>query len=1057
MLNQIIDYSLHNRLMIMSASALLLIAGFYTAFKMDVDVFPDLTAPTVVVLTEAHGMAPEEVEKLVTFQIETSVNGATNVRRVRSSSAAGISIVWVEFDWGTDIFQARQIVNEKLATVAAKLPIGVGNPTLAPQSSIMGEIMLIGLSSETTSPMDLRTIADWNIRQRLLATGGVSQVIVIGGEYKQYQILASPAKMKYYNVTLNELLKASEECNNDASGGFMNEFGNEYIIRGVGRTNKVEELGNAVIKVVNNVPIKIEDVAKIRIGGAIPKIGDGSLKARPAIIVTVAKQPGTNTLELTKKIDNAIKEIAKTLPSDININTEIFRQADFIQASISNIQKALIEGAIFVVLIMFIFLMNFRTTIISLVAIPLALVVSIITLKFLGFTINTMSLGGMAIAIGSLVDDAVIDVENVFKRLKENAQKSIEIRKCAIVVVYEASKEIRSSIFNATLIIIVAFIPLFFLEGMEGRMLRPLGISFIVSLFASLLVAVTLTPVLCSFMLIKDKMLLKQAKGSLLERWLNKYYDFALQKVMQVKKTVLGLSIVLFIVAIFLMFGLGRSFLPEFNEGTLTVSAVSMPGISLEESNKIGNRIENILLSIPEISITSRRTGRAELDEHAQGVNAAEIDAPFTLTDRTKAEFMVEVREKLNAVSEANITIGQPIGHRIDHMLSGTRANIAIKLFGTDLSKMFTIANKIESNIKGIEGLVDISVEQQIEIPQIQIKAKRNMLAKYGISIGQFTEFVDVAFAGEKVSQIFKNNKSFDLVLRFNDENRGKIENIRDVLIDTNIKPDKQESQELKLKVPLHYIADIVSTTGPNTINRENVQRKIVVSANVAGRDLKSVVNRIRENIDNNIQLPENYHIEYGGQFESEAKASKILFLASLMAISIIFLLLYHEFKQIKIAGIIFLNLPLALIGGVLSIWFTSGIMSIPSIIGFITLFGIATRNGILLVSNYQTLQNQGLALYETVIKGSLDRLNPILMTALTTALALIPLAITGELPGNEIQSPMAKVILGGLLSSTLLNIFIVPVVYYILNLKKEKNCVRKEEGREWRNGEKMI
>ncbi len=1039
MLNKITQYALRNRLMVIVASALLLVVGAYTTFKMHVDVFPDLTAPTVVVLTEAHGMAPEEVEKLVTFQIETTVNGATNVRRVRSSSAAGISIVWVEFEWGTDIFKARQVVSEKLTMIAQKLPLGVGSPTLAPQSSVMGEIMLISLSSDSTSPIDLRTIADWNIRPRLLATGGVSQVIVIGGEYKQYQILASPQKMKYYNISLTELLKASEESNLNASGGFMNEFGNEYIIRGVGRTNKVDEIGNAVIKVVDNMPIKIDDLAEVRIGGAIPKIGDGSLKASPAIIMTVTKQPGINTLELTEKIDNAIMEIASALPSDIRINTRIFRQADFIQASINNIQKALIEGAIFVVIIMYLFLMNFRTTIISLIAIPLSLAVSIITLNLLGFTINTMSLGGMAIAIGSLVDDAVIYVENAFKRLKENAQKDIKVRESALSIVYDASNEIRASIFNATLIIIVAFIPLFFLSGMEGRMLQPLGVSFIVSLFASLVVAITLTPVLCSFMITNDKMLLTQAEGSRLERWLNRHYGTALRKVMKSRKIVLGLAIALLIAAISLVFTLGRSFLPEFNEGTLTIGAVSMPGTSLEESNKIGNRIENILLSVPEISITSRRTGRAELDEHAQGVNAAEIDAPFVLEDRSREEFMKKVREKLSAVSEANITVGQPIGHRIDHMLSGTRANIAIKLFGTDLSKMFSIANQIQRNIEDIDGLVDVSVEQQIEIPQVQIKAKRGMLAKYGISIGQFTEFVDVALAGEKVSQVFENNRSFDLVLRFNDENRGKIENIRNVLIDTNIKPTTQEAQYSILKVPLHYVADIVSTTGPNTINRENVQRKIVVSANVAGRDLKNVVTQIKERIDYNIQLPEGYHIDYGGQFESEAKASKILFLTSLMSLLIIFLLLYQEFKNLQLAGIVFLNLPLALIGGVLTIRFTSGIMSIPSIIGFITLFGIATRNGILLVSRYQALQSQGIALFEIVIKGSLDRLNPILMTALTTALALIPLAMTGDLPGNEIQSPMAKVILGGLLSSTLLNVFVIPVVYYISNVKKEK------------------
>ena len=1037
MLNKMIQYSLDNRLMVLVVSVLLLVAGIFTASKMEVDVFPDLTAPTIVVLTEAHGMAPEEVEILVSFQIETSVNGASNVRRVRSSSAAGISIVWIEFEWGMDVFKARQIVNEKLTTLEGKLPQGVGKPTLAPQSSIMGEIMLISLSSESTSPMDLRTLADWNIRPRLLATGGVSNVIVIGGEYKQYQILASPQKMKYYNITLNELLKASEQSNQNSSGGFLNEFGSEYIIRGIGRSNSTQEIGNTVIKTVNNIPIKIEDVAEIKIGGAIPKIGDGSLKAHPAIIMTVAKQPNTNTLELTDKIDKAILEIRKTLPSDIEINTKIFRQADFIHASISNIQKALIEGSIFVVIIMFLFLMNYRTTLISLVAIPLSLIVSIITLKFLGLTINTMSLGGMAIAIGSLVDDAVIDVENVFRRLKQNALKSSEERQSTLSVVYEGSKEIRSSIFNATLIIIVAFIPLFFLSGMEGRMLEPLGISFIVSLFASLIIAVTLTPVLCSFMLNNNKMLLKQAKGSWLENFLAKHYRVALIHVMRFKKLILGLSIVLFLAVVFLISGMGRSFLPEFNEGTLTIAAVSMPGISLEESNKIGSRIETILLSFPEISITSRRTGRAELDEHAQGVNAAEIDAPFILTDRSRTKFMKDIREKLSSVSEANITIGQPIGHRIDHMLSGTRANIAIKLFGPDLNKMFSLANQIESNIKGIDGLVDISVDQQVEIPQIQIIAKRDMLAKYGISIGQFTEFIDIAFAGEKVSQVFENNKSFDLVLRFNNENRGTINNIKNALIDANI---TVEGRNTAHKIPLHYVADIVSTSGPNTINRENVQRKIVVAANVADSDLRSVVNHIKERINSTVELPEGYHIEYGGQFESEEKASKILFFTSIMALLIIFLLLYQEFKDVKMASIILLNLPLALIGGVLSIWFTSGIISIPVIIGFITLFGIATRNGILLVSRYHTLREQGVNLYDTVVNGSIDRLNPILMTALTTALALIPLALTGDLPGNEIQSPMAKVILGGLLSSTLLNVFIVPVVYYMTNLKTEKN-----------------
>lgn len=1029
MLNKIIKYALDNRLMVIAASVLLLLAGIYTSSKMEVDVFPDLTAPTVVVLTEAHGMAPEEVEKLVTFHIETSVNGATHVRRVRSSSAAGISIVWIEFEWGTDIFKARQIVSEKLSTITEKMPTGVGNPTLAPQSSIMGEIMFISLTSDSTSPMDLRTIADWTIRPRLLATGGVSQVVVVGGEYKQYQILASPQKMKHYHITLNELLKSCKESNVNASGGFVNDYGTQYIVRGIGRTNNKEEIGNNVIKVINDIPIKISDVAEIKIGGAIPKVGDASLKGSPAVLMTIAKQPETNTIELTKNIDEAILELAKTLPKNVKVNTHIFRQADFIEASIGNIQKALIEGSIFVIIIMFFFLMNFRTTIISLIAIPLSLIVSIITLKYLGLTINTMSLGGMAIAIGSLVDDAVIDVENVFKRLKENASRTNEDKQDTLKVIYNASKEIRASIFNATLIIIVAFIPLFFLGGMEGRMLRPLGISFIVSLFASLIVAVTLTPVLCSYMLTNENKLLKQAKGSWLEIFLRKHYKTALEGVMKVKKTMLISSFIIFVFVGFLMFTLGRSFLPEFNEGSLTITSVSVPGISLDESSKIGNRIEKILLSIPEISITSRRTGRAELDEHAQGVNSAEIEAPFTLKDRSREDFLKEVRKKLGEVSEANITVGQPIGHRIDHMLSGTRANIAIKLFGADLNKMFALSNQIKNNIEGIEGLVDVNVEQQVEIPQIQIKANRLMLAKYGITIGEFAEFIDIAFAGEKVSQVLENDKSFDLVLRFNDENRDKIEHLKNVLIDSR-----------EGKIPLYYVAKIVSTTGPNTINRENVQRKVVVSANIAERDLKSIVKEIKEKVRENVPLPSNYHIIYGGQFESEAKASKILFYASLMSLMIIFLLLYQEFKNVTTAGIILLNLPLALIGGVLSIWLTSGIISIPSIIGFITLFGIATRNGILLVSRYRALQKQGVNLYDTIIQGSLDRLNPILMTALTTALALIPLALSGDLPGNEIQSPMAKVILGGLLTSTLLNIFIVPIVYYYSNIKQQQN-----------------
>ncbi len=1025
MLNKLIKFSLQNRLMVIISSVLLLIFGTYTARNMEVDVFPDLTAPTVVVLTEAHGMAPEEVEKLVTFPIETAVNGATNVRRVRSSSSAGISIVWIEFEWNTDIFKARQIVNEKISAVSEKLPIGVGTPTMGPQTSIMGEIMLVGITADSTSQMDLRTIADWTIRPRLLATGGVSQVIVIGGEYKQYQILASPQKMKQYNISLTELVKACNEANGNSSGGFMSEYNNEYIVKGIGRTTDIKEIGRSLIKKVDGYAIKIEDVSEIKVGAAI-KIGDGSMNGRPAVIMTVMKQPATNTLELTTKIDEAVKEIQATLPSDVKINTQVFRQADFINSSISNIQKILLEGTIFVIVILFLFLMNWRATLISLLAIPISLVVAILTLKWLGFTINTMSLGGMAIAVGDLVDDAIIDVENVFKRLKENALLPIEQQRNKMTVIFDGSFEIRSSVINATFIIIVAFVPLFFLTGMEGKLLAPLGISFIVALFASLIVSITLTPVLASYLLTKDEMLKKQHKESWLVGKLNSIYQRALTKVMRIKKTVLIGAGALFVVALFFMSQLGRSFLPEFNEGSLVVSSVSLPGISLDESNKIGQRVEEALLSVPEISITTRRTGRAELDEHAQGVNAAEIDAPFVLTDRSREEFMADVREKLAGVSGTNITIGQPIGHRIDHMLSGTRANIAIKIFGTNLNQLFSLSNQIKSSIEGIDGLVDISVEQQVEIPQIQIKAKRDLLNHYGITIGQFNEFVDVSFAGEKISEIYEGNKTYDMIVRFDNNNRGSIENIRNALIDTD---DGQ-------KVPLINVADVVSTSGPNTINRENVQRKTVVSVNVAGRDQKSAVEEIKNAINENIDLPKDYHIEYGGQFEAEAEASKTLMIASLLSLLVIFLILYHEFKKIKTASTILLNLPLALIGGVFSIYFTSGILSIPAIIGFITLFGVATRNGILLISHYQTLQAEGMNLYDTVIQGSKDRLSPILMTALTAGLALIPLALASDLPGNEIQSPMAKVILGGLLTSTLLNIFIVPVVYYLTNQK---------------------
>lgn len=1033
MLNNIIKYSLNNKYLILLCSVLLVVLGTRTAINMDVDVFPDFTSPTVVVMTDAHGMASEEVERLVTFPIETSVNGATDVRRVRSVSSQGFSFVWIEFDWGTDIFKARQIVSEKLISISSQMPIGVGQPTLAPQSSIMGEIFLIGIQADSTSMMDLRTIAEWNVKPLILATGGVSQVTIIGGDYKQYQILADPGKMKYYDVSMLELADICKGISQNSAGSAVRQYGNEYAVRGMARTSDIEELGNSFIKSKNSRPVRIRDVAEVKIGGAI-KMGHASQNAKPAIILSISKQPNTNTLDLTANVEKNLAGLQKTLPPDVVLDAKIFRQADFISTSVNNVKNALIEGGIFVVIILFLFLGSFRTTIISLLAIPLSLLGAILVLKAMGLNINTMSLGGMSIAIGSLVDDAIIDVENVYKRLRQNQQKPLEERASSFTVVYEASKEIRASILNATLIIIVAFLPLFFLSGMEGRMLQPLGISFIVSLFVSLIVAMTLTPLLAKMLLANDKYLAKNEKEKWLVRKLLFYYEKSLTWSLKHKKMVVFSSLGLFVISLFAFSSMGRSFLPEFNEGSLVLSVVTKPGASLEESNKLGNLVETELLSIPEIIRTARRTGRGELDEHSQTVNSAEVDATFQLGDRSREEFMADVRETIARIPGIAATVGQPIGHRIDHMLSGTRANIAIKLFGNDLNRMFIIGNRVKSAIIDIEGLVDVNVDQQVEIPQIQIRAKRNMLAEYGITNGQFNEFVDIAFGSEKRADIYEGQRRFDLVLRLNNDYTETIEGIRAALIDTD---DGK-------KVPLEHVADVVSISGPSSISRENVQRKIVIAANVAERDLRSVVEDIQSRVNENIELPEGYRIEYGGQFESEAKASKTLMLTSILAILIIFLLLFQEFKSFKLAGIILLNLPLALIGGVFSIYFTSGVLSIPAIIGFITLFGIATRNGILLISNYQRLQNQGVSLIETIIKGSSDRLNAILMTALTAALALIPLAMQGDLPGNEIQSPMAKVILGGLLTSTLLNIFIVPIVYSILN---NRGIIKTENG----------
>ena len=1026
LINNIIRFSLKNRLIILLGAALMIGAGIYSSRNMNIDVFPDLTAPTVVVMTDAKGMAAEEVERLVTFPIETAVNGATNVRRVRSASMQGYSFVWAEFNWGMDIFKARQIISEKMVALGNSLPSGI-TPVLAPQSSIMGEILFIGLQSDTTSMMELRTLADWVIKPAILATGGVSQVTNIGGELKQYQIIADPQRMRAYGVSLAELEEVGRSFSNNSVGSVIRDYGNEYALRGMARTTDLEALGNSLVKTVNGKPIVLSDVADVNIGHAL-RMGNASQNAKPSVILSVSKQPNINTLKVTEQIEANLNDIKKSLPSDVRMDTKIFRQADFIEASVNNVGRSLIEGALFAVVILFIFLASTRTTIISVVAIPLSLLGTCIVLYFMGMEINTMTLGGMCIAIGSLVDDAIIDVENVYKRLRENHRRPKEERLPVFDVVFEASKEIRASILNATLIIMVAFVPLFFLSGMEGRMLKPLGIAYIISLVMSMIVAMTVTPLLCKMMLSGDKYLDKNEKDSWITRTLSAGYFKSLSWVLAHKKTVVGSTLVAFVAAIVLFSTMGRSFLPEFNEGSAVITAVAKPGVSLDVNDQLGYLMEKELLKVPEVTGTARRTGRGELDEHSQSTYSAEIDVHFILKDRPREEVFNDMRHRLAGVPGVAITIGQPLGHRIDHMLSGTRANIAIKLFGTDLSRMFMIGNQIKSSIEGIDGLVDVAVEQQVETPQIQVRANRTALAKYGITVDDFNKFIEMAFSGEKIADIYEGQRKFDVILRLNGCDAANMESVRKALIDTGN----------GAKVPLEEVAEIVSAGGPNTISRENVQRKLVVSANVSGRDVGSVVSDIQNTVSEKIHLPEGYRVEYGGQFESAQSASRTLFITTIMALLIIYLLLYGEFKKVSLSALVLLNLPFALIGGVLAVFFTSDVISIPSIIGFITLFGVATRNGILLISRYQHLQQEGTPLGETVLHGSIDRLNPILMTALTSALALIPLVVNGDKAGNEIQSPMAVVVLGGLLTSTLLNLYVMPVVYEWYDKRKK-------------------
>lgn len=1024
MLNRIIRHALDSRVIVLILSALLLLAGTVVLINTEVDIFPDLNAPTVTVMTEAPGYAPEEVEKAVTFPIETAMNGATGVRRVRSSSATGFSVVWVEFDWDTDVYHARQIVSEKLGTVASQFPAGTGEPTLGPQSSILGEILIVGLTSDSIDGGRLRSIAERNVRPRLLSISGVSQVSVIGGDIEEYQILADPARMKAYGVTLNELSAAVEGLNANASGGVLYEADTEYLIKGAIASTRTEDLAATVVKTSGDTVVRVDDVARVTVGPKTPRLGTASLQTKPAVLLTVTKQPGVGSIGLTERLLDELKLIEPSMPG-VTVSTDIFRQADFIDRSVSNLQVSLWEGALFVIVVLFFFLMNVRTTLISIVALPMSVIVAVLVLHFAGFTINTMTLGGIAIAIGSLVDDAIVDVENVYKRLRQNRRLSAERRRPTLEVVYDASREVRMPIFNSSLIIIASFMPLFFLSGIEGRMLIPLGVAFIVALIGSTIVALTLTPVLCYYLL-GGRDSKAEGRQPLVARYIERHYARGLRWCFGHSRGVLWATGGMLAVALVMFATLGRSFLPPFNEGSLTINVSALPGVSLDMSDSIGRAAERIIMSMPEVKTVARKTGRAELDEHSLGVNVSEIEAPYVLDNgRSRSELVAALRHELSEIPGVNIEIGQPISHRIDAMLSGSEAQIAVKLFGDDLDRLYQLGSQIKQQMNGVDGVVDVNIEQQIGRPQLEIKPRRQLMSRYGVTPGELARMINIALAGEVVSQVYDSSLPYDVTLKVDDSRRDSRSKIADLMVDTP-----------RGKVPLSYLADVTVTSGPNTINRENVGRRLVISANTDGRDLRGAVDEIASRVAENVKLPQGYYVSYGGQFESEAAASRTLLLASLGALVIIFMLLYGEYRNTRQPLIILLNMPLAMIGGVLLLRLTTGQLNIPAIIGFISLLGISTRNGMLLISRYNALAASGAGLLHRTFKGSVDRLNPIIMTALTSALALIPLALRGSEPGNEIQAPMAIVILGGLLSSTVLNVFIVPIIYY-LNYKK--------------------
>lgn len=1035
MLDRIIRFSLDNRWLILFLSFMILATGVVALFRTEVDIFPDLNAPTVVVMTEAGGMAPEEVEQLVTFPVETALNGVAGVRRVRSASSTGFSVVWVEFGWNTSVKDARQLVSERLPSISSQLPKEVGIPTMGPSSSVLGEIMIIGLTSEKVSPGELRSIADREIRPRLLAISGVSSVAVIGGEVEEFAVNLNPGKMKFLGVTLNDVTESLTGFNSNASGGIIYDYDNEYLIKAQLTTADISELRKTPVASESGKQVTLADIAEVKKAPKTPEIGKASLNSEAAVLITVTKQPGMGSISLTQRLIKELEEIEPTLPDGISVNTDIFRQSTFIRNSVTNLQVSLFEGALFVILVLFFFLLNIRTTVISAIAIPMSVIITLLIIDALGFSVNTMTLGGIAIAIGSLVDDAIVDVENVYRRLRINRSLPSSRRQNATDVVFEASREVRMPILNSSLIIIASFLPLFFLSGMEGRLLIPLGLSFIIALLASTVVALTLTPVLCVFLLGNKSNGKQLEKEPWLTVRLGKFYGKLLEKVLKKPSPVFIVTGGFLIFAAAVLPFLGRSFLPSFNEGSFTVNVSAVPGISLEMSDSIGRMAERLILEVPEVKLTGRKTGRAELDEHSLGSNVSEIEVPYNLDrGRTRNEVAEDIRQRLLTIPGVNVEIGQPISHRIDAMLSGSESQIAVKIFGEDLDQLFSLGKEVASAMEEVEGIVDVNVEQQVPRPQIEIKPKRELLSKYGITLPEFGKFVEIALNGLPVSRVYAGSAPYDITLKIDPESRSTLESLLDIPIDSKSGP-----------VPLSSVAEIVSTSGPNTVNRENVARRIIVSANVSGRDLRGAVNDIKENIKEDVRFPKGYYVEYGGQFESEESASRTLMLTSIGAIFLIFFLLYAEFRDVRESLVILLNMPLALIGGVLILWITGSDLNIPAIIGFISLLGISTRNGMLLISHYNQLLHERTPLRMRVMKGSIDRLNPILMTGLSSALALVPLAFRYDSPGNEIQAPMAIVILGGLISSTILNIFIVPAIYYLLGkngqIKDECDC----------------